>query len=160
MSGQPDNAFTEASPASFGLIGTLSVAFMQIAAPFASVGLKRYGRRAVLALAGTLFFAACILASLSTRLWQFILTQGFLLGLSTCLVFTTAVTITPTWYNAHRGLAMGFILILAGTGVGGLVWGRLLSGRSMHGSGSAQVCASTALHQPCYRCFYFYLGLG
>ena len=93
---------------------------MQIAAPVAAASLKRYSPRLVLALGGTLFFSACILASFSTQLWQFLLTQGFLLGLGTCLVFTTAVTITPTWYTAHRGLAMG--IVLAGTGVGGLVW--------------------------------------
>jgi MFS family permease len=120
MSLEPDTPFTGASQAVIGLIGTLSVAFMQIAAPFASAGLKRFSPRLMLALGGVLFFSACILASFSTQLWQFLLTQGLLLGLATCLVFTTAVTITPTWYTAHRGLAMG--IVLAGTGVGGLVW--------------------------------------
>lgn len=120
MSLEPDTPFTGASQATIGLIGTLSVAFMQIAAPFASAGLKRYSPRLVLATGGVLFFSACILASFSAQLWQFLLTQGLLLGLGTCLVFTTAVTITPTWYSAHRGLAMG--IVLAGTGVGGLVW--------------------------------------
>lgn len=120
MSLEPDTPFTGASQAVIGLIGTLSVAFMQIAAPFTSAGLKRYSPRLVLAVGGVLFFSACILASFSTQLWQFLLTQGFLLGLGTCLVYTTAVTITPTWYTEHRGLAMG--IVLAGTGVGGLVW--------------------------------------
>lgn len=120
MALQPDTPFTGASQAAIGLIGTLSVAFMQICAPFASAGLRRYSPRSVLGLGGILFFTACILASFSTQLWQFLLTQGLLLGLGTCLVFTTAVTITPTWYTTHRGLAMG--IILAGTGVGGLVW--------------------------------------
>jgi len=48
------------------------------------------------------------------------LTQGFLLGLGTCLSYIPAVTVTPGWYDNRRALAMG--VVLSGTGIGGLVW--------------------------------------
>lgn len=124
MAEQPDTPFTGATQASIGMIGTLSVAFMQIAAPLASAWLKRFSPRAVLLSSGAVYFTACMTASYSTQLWQFLLTQGFLLGLATCLAFTTAVTVSPTWFTARRGLAMG--IILSGTGVGGLAMAPLI----------------------------------
>ncbi|EIN06579.1 MFS general substrate transporter [Punctularia strigosozonata HHB-11173 SS5] len=120
MSAEPGNPFTGTSTATIGLIGTLSVAFMQIAAPLASAWVKRFSPKVVLALGGALFFLACLLASFSQTVWQFLLTQGFLLGMGTCIAYITAVTVTPTWFAKRRGLAMG--IILSGTGVGGLVW--------------------------------------
>lgn len=118
MALEADTAFTGASQASISLIGTLSCAFMQIAAPVASAWLKRFSPRLVLIVSGALYLAACLMASYSVSLWQFTLTQGFLMGLGTCFAFTTAVTVTPCHYTARRGLAMG--IILSGTGVGGL----------------------------------------
>lgn len=120
MSREAGNPFSGSSAAEIGLIGTLSVAFMQIAAPLASVCIKRYSPRIVLVASGIIYFVACLSASYGTKLWHFLLTQGFLLGIASCLSFITAVTVTPTWYSKRRGLAMG--LITSGTGVGGLVW--------------------------------------
>jgi MFS family permease len=120
MSQQPGNPFTGVSQSAIGLIGTLSVAFMQIGAPLASAWVKRFSPRVVLFSSGVLYLVACLSASYSTKLWHFMLTQGFLLGISSCLALITAVTVTPTWYTKRRGLAMG--IVLSGTGIGGLVW--------------------------------------
>lgn len=120
MSAEEATPFTGSTPAEIGLIGTLSVAFMQIAAPLASICIKRFSPRIVLILSGVIYFVACLLASYSTELWHFWLTQGFLIGIASCLSYITAVTVTPTWYTRRRGLAMG--IITSGTGFGGLVW--------------------------------------
>lgn len=61
-----------------------------------------------------------MLASFCTQIWQFYLTQGILVGIGTSLSYIPAVTVTPGWYDKHRGLAMG--VVLSGTGLGGLVW--------------------------------------
>ena len=124
MSREPDTPFTGASPAVIDLIGTFAVSFQSLAAPFATAWAKRFSPRIVISLGGALFFLACLLASFSTRLWQFVLTQGLLLGFATCLSYIPAVTVAPTWYGPRRGLAMG--IILAGTGVGGVVWAPLM----------------------------------
>jgi MFS family permease len=112
------------SPAKIDLIGTLAVSLMTIGAPFASAWTRIYSPRTVTLFGGILFAAANILASFSTKLWHFILTQGFLLGCGTCLSYIPAVTVAPGWFDQRRGLAMG--TILSGTGVGGVVWAPLL----------------------------------
>lgn len=120
MSKQPNTPFTGATPAQIDLIGTLSIALMTIGAPFATTWIKQYPPRNVIWASGVVYSGSLILASFSQALWQFILTQGCLLGIGTCLIYMPSVTVAPTWFSLHRGLAMG--IILAGTGVGGVAW--------------------------------------
>lgn len=120
LSKLPNTSFTGATPAQIDLIGTLSIALMTIGAPFATAWVKQYSPRAVVWSGGIIYSLALILASFSQALWQFLLTQGLLLGIGTCMTYMPSVTVAPTWFSAHRGLAMG--IILAGTGFGGVVW--------------------------------------
>ncbi|KAJ5243394.1 Major facilitator superfamily domain general substrate transporter [Penicillium citrinum] len=120
MSKLPNTPFTGASPAQIDLIGTLSIALMTIGAPFTTAWTKQYSPRAVVWSGGIIYSLALLLASFSQTLWQFILTQGLLLGIGTCMAYMPSVTVAPTWFSVHRGLAMG--IILSGTGVGGVVW--------------------------------------
>lgn len=120
MSKQPNTPFTGATPAQIDLIGTLSIALMTIGAPFATTWTKQYTPRNVIWASGIVYSGALILASFSQSLWQFILTQGCLLGIGTCFIYMPSVTVAPTWFSLHRGLAMG--IILAGTGIGGVAW--------------------------------------
>jgi MFS family permease len=120
MSKDPNTPFTGATPAQIDLIGTLSIALMNIGAPIVTAWTKHYSPRTVTWACGIIFPVALLLASYSQALWQFILTQGLLLGVATCLGYMPAVTVAPTWFTHHRGLAMG--IIMAGTGLGGVVW--------------------------------------
>lgn len=120
----PNNAFTGASPAAIDMIGTLGAALMTAGAPLAAAWTKRFGPRRVILAGSVLCLTAAMLASVSQTLWQFTLAQGVLMGLGTCLSYLPAVTVSPTWYTANRGLAMG--LILSGTGLGGLVWAPII----------------------------------
>lgn len=120
MAKEANTPFTNATPAQIDLIGTLAIALMTIGAPFSTAWTKQYSPRRVVWVGGFVFALALFLASVSQALWQFILTQGLLLGIGTCLTYMPSVTVAPTWFSLHRGLAMG--IILAGTGVGGVVW--------------------------------------
>jgi MFS family permease len=120
MSKLPNTPFTGATPAQIDLIGTLSIALMTIGAPFTTAWSKQYSPRAVIWSGGVIYSVALVLASFSQALWQFILTQGLLLGIGTCMAYMPSVTVAPTWFSSHRGLAMG--IILAGTGFGGVAW--------------------------------------
>ena len=124
LSHQPNTPFTGASLAEIDLIGTIAISLMTIGAPFATAWTKRFSPRAVVMAGGVLFAAGGLLASVSQKLWQFELTQGVLLGLGICLTYMPAVTVAPTWFTARRGLAMG--IVLAGTGVGGVLWAPVL----------------------------------
>ncbi|KAJ5253043.1 hypothetical protein N7489_003453 [Penicillium chrysogenum] len=120
MSKERNTPFTGATPAQIDLIGTLSIALMTIGAPFATAWTKQYPPRYVIWVSGTIHSCALLFASFGQHLWQFILTQGILLGMATCLTYMPSVTVAPTWFTLHRGLAMG--IILAGTGIGGVAW--------------------------------------
>ena len=119
-----DGPFAEASPAQIDLIGTLGVSLMTIGAPYASAWTKSYSPKSITLIGAVLFALANVLASVSQALWQFILTQGFLLGCGTCLAYIPAVTVSPGWFKERRGLAMG--IILSGTGIGGTLWAPVL----------------------------------
>lgn len=119
-----DGPFAEATPAQIDLIGTLGVSLMTIGAPFASAWTKSYSPRSITIIGGVIFALANILASFSQTLWQFVLTQGLLLGCGTCLAYIPAVTVAPGWFKEKRGLAMG--IVLSGTGIGGTIWAPVL----------------------------------
>ena len=119
-----DGPFANATPAEIDLIGTLGVSLMTIGAPYGSAWTKTYSPKTMTWIGGMLFAVANILASFSQHLWQFILTQGVLLGFGTCLTYIPAVTVAPGWFKERRGLAMG--IVLSGTGVGGALWAPVL----------------------------------
>lgn len=122
---QCGSPFEGATPAQIDLIGTISISLMTIGAPFVVAWAKIISPQLVSLVGGLVFGLSLVLASFGTTLWHFELTQGLLLGLGTCMSYMVAVTVTPTWFTSHRGLAMG--IILSGTGVGGVVWAPVLS---------------------------------
>ncbi|THV04397.1 MFS general substrate transporter [Dendrothele bispora CBS 962.96] len=65
-----------------------------------------------------------VLASCATKLWHLYLTQALLYGLGSSMYYYPLITLAPTYFDRHRGFAMG--VILAGSGVGGLVMALVL----------------------------------
>ncbi|KAI8233857.1 MFS transporter asaE [Colletotrichum sp. SAR 10_86] len=112
--------FAGASYAEIDLIGSVSVSVMMMGAPFVVAWVKNSGPKLAICTGGILFGLAHVLASFGTALWHFELSQGLLLGIGCSLSFLPSMTVAPTWFDKHRGLAVGFVS--AGTGVGGLVW--------------------------------------
>jgi MFS family permease len=124
LSHDAGSPFYGSSPAMIDLIGTLNISLMTIGAPYATAWTKQFNPQFVIWAGGLLFSLASLLASFSEHMWQLQLTQGLLSGLGTCLTYMPAVTVTPTWFSARRGLAMG--IVLSGTGIGGVVWAPIL----------------------------------
>jgi MFS family permease len=60
------------------------------------------------------------LASLSTQIWQLLLTQGLLFGMGSSMIYFPILSVAPEYFDTRRGTAMAFIL--SGTGVGGLIF--------------------------------------
>ena len=124
MSHDPGSPFYNTSPAMIDLIGTIAVSLMMIGGPFAAAWIKAFSPRTVTMLGGLVFSLGLVLASFGTQYWHFLLSQGVMMGIGTCMTYMPAVTIAPGWYDKRRGLAMG--IILSGTGVGGTIWAPVL----------------------------------
>lgn len=62
--------------------------------------------------------------SFSTKIWHLFLTQTILYGLGSSLYYFPIISITPLYFDRNRGLAMG--VVLAGSGIGGLVYAPVL----------------------------------
>ncbi|KAH6962349.1 monocarboxylate transporter [Ilyonectria sp. MPI-CAGE-AT-0026] len=140
--------FTGASSAEIDLIGTLSISLMTIGAPFAVAWVKIFSPQAIVCAGGLLFGLACVLASFGKALWHFQLSQGLLLGIGTCLSFMPSMTVAPSWFGKHRGLAMG--LISAGTGIGGLVWAPIAKQRKFIAQALGAAFQSAAYYTPVF----------
>ncbi|HEY7251015.1 MAG TPA: MFS transporter [Methylomirabilota bacterium] len=59
-------------------------------------------------------------ASQATSLWQFILTQGLLVGVASSATFAPIIADTSLWFTRHRGMAVA--IIASGSYVAGTVW--------------------------------------
>lgn len=68
---------------------------------------------------GTFFMVfGNMMASLSTKFYQFLLSQGFCVALGMGLVFTPALAVQSQWFFRHRGFVVG--LVMSGQMVGGM----------------------------------------
>ncbi|KAF8265753.1 major facilitator superfamily domain-containing protein [Lactarius quietus] len=61
-----------------------------------------------------------LLSSLATKLWQLFITQAFLFGVGSSMLYYPMTSLTPPFFDKHRGFAMG--IALSGSGAGGLVF--------------------------------------
>ena len=65
------------------------------------------------------------LASLSSVVWQLIMTQGLICGIGTCFAYASSVSTVGHWFKKKRGLALG--IAGSGTGFGQLVMASIAS---------------------------------
>lgn len=130
MAKQPDTPFTGASSAIIAQIGTLAIALMTMGGPWVILWAKLFSPQVIIFSGGLVFGIAFILASFSEYLWQFALTQGLLAGIGTCMSYVPTTAVVPGWFDKHRGFAMG--IVVAGTGVGGMIWPPILRALITH----------------------------
>ncbi|OAJ36703.1 hypothetical protein, variant [Batrachochytrium dendrobatidis JEL423] len=90
----------------------------------------KYGPRIVCICGAFITLASLILASFSTQLWHFLVTQGFLFGLGSSTAYLPSLAVLSDWWVKHRGLATG--MAVAGAGIGGLAWGPVLRALITH----------------------------
>ncbi|KAJ5678128.1 uncharacterized protein N7477_003761 [Penicillium maclennaniae] len=120
MAKESNTPFTGTSSSVISLIGTLSIAIMSMGGPFIMTWAKIYGPQPVIMAGGIVFGLGCILASLSEYVWEFVLTQGLLVGLGTCMAYVPTMSVAPTWFDKRRGLAMG--IVISGSACGAMIW--------------------------------------
>ncbi|KAL0579926.1 hypothetical protein V5O48_002097 [Marasmius crinis-equi] len=102
------------------LVGTIGSGLTWSGSIFVNPLMTRVKNVKLVSLAGAFIMSlGLVLASFSTRLWHLFLTQAILYGIGASMFYFPLIAITPTYFDNHRGFAMGFIL--AGSGIGGLV---------------------------------------
>ncbi|GFG01371.1 monocarboxylate transporter 1 [Aspergillus udagawae] len=108
------------SPSDISWIGSL-----QLFGTFA-IGLwsgrlsDKHGPRLPFAL-GTFFMVfGTMMASISTKYYQFVLSQGLCSSISFGFAFTPALAVQSQWFLKKRGFVVG--LVMSGQNVGGVIW--------------------------------------
>lgn len=84
----------------------------------------KYGPFWLLLSGAVLLVLSCMLLSISTQYWHFMLTFGLLGGVGTSLVFTPAVSAIGHWFLKKRGNATG--IAAAGGSLGGVIFPLML----------------------------------
>ncbi|KAJ7449417.1 major facilitator superfamily domain-containing protein [Mycena galericulata] len=92
----------------------------------------RWGAKPLIVIGGVGFALSCMLQSISTHYWHFLLSQGLLGGISLSCLFTPAYTAAQHWFLKRRGFALG--IVTSGSSVGGVIW-PILANRLIHDVG-------------------------
>lgn len=77
----------------------------------------KYGPRPLLATGGFFLVLGNMMSSLSSKYYQFLLSQGFCVALGMGLAFTPALAVQSQWFLRHRGFAVA--LVMSGQNLGG-----------------------------------------
>ncbi|KAJ7066311.1 MFS general substrate transporter [Mycena amicta] len=102
------------------LVGTLGSGLTWSGGIFVNPIMGRFKNLKLISLLGVAVMSlGLFLASYSSTLWQLFLTQSVLYGVGSSFYYFTIISVAPTYFDRHRGFAMG--CILAGSGVGGLI---------------------------------------
>ncbi|KAJ7732616.1 major facilitator superfamily domain-containing protein [Mycena olivaceomarginata] len=107
------------------LVGTIGSGLTWSGGIFVNPILARVESVKLITFAGAAIMSlGLLLASFSSNLWQLFATQALLYGIGSSLYYFPIMTIAPTYFDRHRGFAMG--CILSGAGIGGLVMAPVL----------------------------------
>lgn len=91
----------------------------------------RLGLQVILWPGTAIYVLAVLMVSFCTEYWQFLLCQGFLMGISAGMIFVPCVSAVAHHFHRRRGLAMA--LASVGSPLGGIVF-PLLLGKLLHGT--------------------------
>lgn len=107
------------SPGAVSWITSLEMFFMLACGPVVGKLLDDYGPRYLL-MAGTfLHVFGLMMASISTKYYQFLLSQGICSAIGASMIVNPAMACTATWFYEQRGWAIG--LVASGSSIGGVV---------------------------------------
>lgn len=88
-----------------------------------------------------------MMASISSKYWHYILSQGVLLGIGLGSSFSPALACVSSYYREKRGLANG--LLSAGSAIGGLIipifLSKMINNRSIGLAWAHRTCAFVCL---------------
>ncbi|KAF9884683.1 hypothetical protein FE257_001376 [Aspergillus nanangensis] len=94
--------------------------FMLFTSPVAGKLFDSYGPRLPIMIGSVLHVLGLMMASLSHKYYQFMLSQSVVSGIGSSLIFTPAMSAPQTWFRQKRGIVGG--LTVAGSSLGGVIF--------------------------------------
>lgn len=108
------------SPSQISWITSLQVFFMSVLGPVTGQIYDRYGINFLVRVGSVMHVFGLMMASLSTKYYQFLLSQGVCSSIGVAMVFVCALSCISDWFHLRRGLAFG--VVATGSSVGGVVF--------------------------------------
>ncbi|GAA5947837.1 hypothetical protein JCM3765_001105 [Sporobolomyces pararoseus] len=141
---QTHEPWSNYSLAALSSVGTIQLALEFILPLFVINGFRRYPDKIKLALmiSAAVYSGSMLLASWATSVWQLVLLQGVLCGISGAVLYAPVLLWLNEWFVTKRGLAAG--VVFSGTGTGG-AGGPFALGAILDRLGFAWMCRIWAL---------------
>ncbi|KAJ8120350.1 hypothetical protein ONZ43_g2920 [Nemania bipapillata] len=114
-----------ASSSNISWIGSIQSFLPQLSGLIAGPLYDRGYLRTLLATGSAFVLLGLFTLSASTQYYQALLSQGFCIGIGAGLLFVPTVSLVPTYFSTHVGLAVG--MISSGSSIGGIVYPIVLS---------------------------------
>ncbi|KAF1964158.1 monocarboxylate permease [Bimuria novae-zelandiae CBS 107.79] len=110
----------EASSSDISWIGSIQCFLLQITGLIAGPIYDRGYLRLLLLTGSFMVVFGHMMLSLCTEYWQVLLCQAFCVGIGSGLLFTPTVSLLPTYFSTHMGLAVG--IASSGSSLGGVIY--------------------------------------
>ncbi|KAF4166998.1 hypothetical protein CNMCM6936_005784 [Aspergillus lentulus] len=110
----------KASSSEISWIGSIQCFLLQLTGLVAGPIYDRGHLRLLLITGSFLVVFGLMMLSLCTEYWQALLAQAFCIGIGGGLLFTPTVSLLPTWFSTHMGLAVG--IASSGSSLGGIIY--------------------------------------
>lgn len=114
-----------ASSSDISWIGSIQCFLLQAMGLVAGPIYDRGYLRQLLVAGSLLIVLGLMMLSLCTQYWQALLAQAFCMGIGAGLLFVPTVSLIPTWFSTHVGLAIG--IASSGSSLGGVIYPVVLS---------------------------------
>ncbi|KAJ7188775.1 major facilitator superfamily domain-containing protein [Mycena filopes] len=115
-----ETLLTESSPSNIAWIGSVQYSMVFVPGLISGHYFDRGHLKIPLLLASAVLVTATFLVGQCTQYWQFLLCQGFAIGISAGIIFGPISAVIGNWFKLKRGLAMGFVA--TGSSIGGTVF--------------------------------------
>ncbi|KAJ7198605.1 MFS general substrate transporter, partial [Mycena pura] len=110
----------DSSPSNIAWIGSIQYALVFLPALVSGHSFDRGHLKIPILIASVVLVAATFLTAECKQYWQFLLCQGFAVGLSAGVLYGPVVAVIGHWFKKKRGLATGFLA--TGSSVGGTLF--------------------------------------
>ncbi|KAL1840931.1 hypothetical protein VTK73DRAFT_3624 [Phialemonium thermophilum] len=113
------------SPSTISWIPSLQIFFMMGMGPVVGKIFDNWGPRHVLAIGSFMHVFGLMMASISSKYYQFLLAQGVCSAIGVAAIFQPSINCIPGWFFKKRGAAYG--VVATGSSLGGIIFPIMIS---------------------------------